>query len=108
VPELSKSDFQMLAQIGALNFIGKEQGVQLHRRDALWESKKQPVGPLLGNLGELDAPSPLVRMSTDERLIADYAGTGLTVDRHPLFYRRKELREMGIKAAYELTQMAGI
>ena len=74
VPLLSKADFQVLSRIGALNRIGQE----LHRRDALWQSQKaaQPVGPLLAGISELDTPSPLQRMTTDERLIADYGGTG--------------------------------
>ena len=35
---------------------------------------------------------PLHQMDTEQRLIADYAGTGLTVGKHPMFYRRPELR----------------
>jgi error-prone DNA polymerase len=97
----------VLAQIGALNFMGRHASIDLHRRDALWQSQKaaQPVGPLLEHLHELDTSSPLARMTTDERLIADYAGTGLSVDRHPLFYRRKELEQCGIKTASELAQL---
>jgi error-prone DNA polymerase len=104
VPLLSKGDLRVLAQIGALNNIGKQNGVTLHRRDALWQAQKaaQPVGSLLKSISELDSSSPLERMTTDERLVADYHGTGMTVDRHPLFYRREELRAMGAKTAREL------
>jgi error-prone DNA polymerase len=104
VPELSKADLQVLAKIGALNNIGKQSGVTLHRRDALWQAQKaaRPIGPLLKTISELDSSSPLAQMTTEERLIADYRGTGLTVDRHPLFYRRQELRTMGAKTAREL------
>ncbi|HEY6252160.1 MAG TPA: OB-fold nucleic acid binding domain-containing protein, partial [Candidatus Angelobacter sp.] len=100
VPQLSKADFQVLSRIGALNKIGLE----LHRRDALWQSQKvaQPVGPLLAGISQLDSPSPLLRMTTDERLIADYSGTGLSIDHHPMFYRRQELRARGARAASEL------
>jgi hypothetical protein len=31
-------------------------------------------------------------MSAEERLIADYAGTGLTIGKHPMAYRREDLR----------------
>lgn len=105
VPELSKAEFRMLAQIGALNNIESRNGI--HRRDALWESQRaaQPVGSLFAGILESDAPSPLRRMSTTERLLADYGGTGLSVDRHPLFYRREQLREAGATTACELTQM---
>jgi error-prone DNA polymerase len=34
---------------------------------------------------------PLQKMNTEERLIADYAGTGLTIGKHPMAYRREEL-----------------
>src|SRR5258707_13672578 len=42
-------------------------------------------------------------MSTEERLIADYAGTGLTIGKHPMAYRREELRREGILSAEELS-----
>jgi error-prone DNA polymerase len=45
---------------------------------------------------------PLQQMSTGERMVADYAGTGLTVGRHPMHYRRVELRSKGVLSAEEL------
>jgi error-prone DNA polymerase len=45
---------------------------------------------------------PLQQMTTEERLIADYAGTGLTVGKHPMHYRRPELRKQHILSAQEL------
>jgi error-prone DNA polymerase len=45
---------------------------------------------------------PLTQMTTEERLVADYAGTGLTIGKHPMYYRRAELREQGILSADEL------
>jgi error-prone DNA polymerase len=41
-------------------------------------------------------------MNTEERLISDYAGTGLTVGKHPMFYRRPELQQKGILSSEEL------
>lgn len=41
-------------------------------------------------------------MSTEERLMADYAGTGLTMGKHPMAYRRDELRREHILSADEL------
>jgi error-prone DNA polymerase len=41
-------------------------------------------------------------MNVEERLVADYAGTGLTVGRHPMAYRRAELQRGGILSAQEL------
>ena len=115
VPQLSKADLQALARIGALNKIGREEvnltgepsPKNLNRRDALWQSQKaaQPVGPLLAGISEPDTPSPLEPMTTDERLVADYRGTGLSIDHHPMFYRRRELHAQGVKTARELAAM---
>ena len=41
-------------------------------------------------------PSPLAPMDTEERLWADYRGTGLTVGRHPMAYRRAEMNALGV------------
>ncbi|HEY6307883.1 MAG TPA: error-prone DNA polymerase [Candidatus Angelobacter sp.] len=104
VPQLSRANLAMLARIGALNNISAQ--IQLHRRDALWQIEKaarQP-GPLLGEVIEADSASPLYRMEIEERLIADYHGTGMTVGPHPMAYRRTALRRMGICSAAELRQ----
>jgi error-prone DNA polymerase len=104
VPQLSKADLAMLARIGALNKISRD--TQLHRRDALWQVEKagHRVGPLLEELTDPDSPSPLARMDVEERLIADYHGTGMTTGPHPMAYRRGELRAMNIKSAAELRE----
>ena len=45
---------------------------------------------------------PLKPMTESERLVADYAGTGLTVGRHPMALRRDELAMRGIVRAVDL------
>ena len=65
----------------------------------------RPVGPLLRELDETDAGSPLSRMTVDERISADFGGTGLTIGKHPIGYRREELRKMGVKCAVDLAGM---
>ncbi len=104
VPQLSRANLAMLARIGALNKISAQ--AQLHRRDALWQIEKaaRQTGPLLRDVIEADAASPLYRMEIEERLIADYHGTGMTVGPHPMAYRRTALRQMGICSAAELRQ----
>ena len=104
VPELSRGNLRMLATIGALNGIG---GIGLHRRDALWQVEKasQRVGALLEGIIEKDTASPLAQMDTEERLVSDYHGTGLTTGPHPMFYRRAEMRRLNIKSAAELRAM---
>jgi error-prone DNA polymerase len=107
VPEASKSDLRMLAAVGALNGISGETGAKLNRRDALWQVQKygSAVPRMLQEIPELDESSPLVPMSTEERLVADYHGTGVTVGPHPMSYRREQLRQMGIVSASELKKL---
>ncbi|MCU1301232.1 MAG: polymerase alpha subunit [Candidatus Sulfotelmatobacter sp.] len=75
-----------------------------HRRDALWQVERavRGSGPLLEKLPELDSPSPLKPMNHEERLVADFHGTGLTVGPHPMAYRRDWLNAMGIRRAIDL------
>ena len=44
-------------------------------------------------------PSPLRQMNTEERLVADYAGTGLSIDHHPMAFRRADLLNSGVHSA---------
>jgi error-prone DNA polymerase len=80
---------------------------QLHRRDALWQVERavRASGPLLEKLPEPDTPSPLQPMNHEERLVADFNGTGLTVGPHPVAYRRAWLTAMGIRRASELRDL---
>ena len=167
VPELRRNEFNMLAQVGALNSIGGEfsesgfreghdfsrvrerpgaeahfersafsaglevqlppaeaggshpndtakavpfprsnslPNQKLHRRDALWQVERAAwvEGPLLTVIAEPDSPSPLAQMTSEERLVADYHGTGLTVGPHPMFYRREEMNRMHVIRATDL------
>jgi len=79
----------------------------LHRRDALWQVERavRPSGPLLEAQPEPDSPSPLAPMNHEERLVADFHGTGLTVGPHPMAYRRAWLNAMGIRRASELRDL---
>ncbi len=80
---------------------------RLHRRDALWQVERavRGSGPLLEELPEPDTPSPLQPMNHEERLVADFHGTGLTVGPHPVAYRRAWLNAMGIRRASELRDL---
>jgi error-prone DNA polymerase len=134
VPELRKDELTTLAEIGALNAVASTQylvpsknlhslgrrndkgftghsvlgtGYSLHRRDALWQVERavRGSGPLLEKLPEPDLPSPLQPMNHEERLVADFHGTGLTVGPHPMAYRREWLNAMGIRRASELRDL---
>ncbi len=81
--------------------------LSIHRRDALWQVERsvRPSGPLLESQPEPDTPSPLAPMNHEERLVADFHGTGLTVGPHPMAYRRAWLNAMGIRRAIELRDL---
>jgi error-prone DNA polymerase len=57
------------------------------------------------SLEPLAASSPLLAMTSEERLVADFRDTGMTVGPHPLAYHRAELRKQGIRSAIELTRL---
>jgi error-prone DNA polymerase len=103
VPELRRDELTTLAEIGALNAISTTEK-QFHRRDALWQVERavRHSGPLLEELPEPDACSPLKSMTHEQRLVADFRGTGLTVGPHPMQYRREEMQRMGIYRASDL------
>jgi error-prone DNA polymerase len=110
---LRRDELTTLADIGALNAFTQE------RRSALWQVERavRPAGELLARIGDdtshLPPPtshlqtepserSPLPPMTDDERLQADYAGTGLTIGPHPMALRREELALRGVLRAADL------
>jgi error-prone DNA polymerase len=153
VPVMRKTEAAMLAEIGALNFVGAPR--QIHRRAALWQVERavRPAGPLLedgnwkletGNSEDSPRPdlrfpvstpgsaelscnsaalhdesgnpkfetrystaatSPLAPMTPEERLVADFRGTGMTVGPHPMAYRRAEMKTLGVRSAVELRRV---
>ena len=50
----------------------------------------------------VDVECPLRPMTEAERLVADYAGTGLTIGRHPMAFRRDDLAMRGVLRACDL------
>lgn len=94
VPELRKDEINRLAEIGALNGLN-----ELDRRGALWQA------PLLEHLEEKNMISPLLPMNVEERLQADYHGTGVTVGRHPMAYRRAKMNALGVTPAIHLAEI---
>ena len=105
-----REELQVLADIGAFASFGCE------RREALWQVEKavRPPGELFGPEvqspeskvqgpeSEVRSPCPLPPMSAEERLIADYAGTHLTIGPHPMAMRRTELAMRGVLRASDL------
>ena len=120
VPELRRNELVLLASIGALNSIGGDgaktvadcygdslEARSFHRRDALWQVERAArfAGPLLEGIPENDEASPLAVMTPEERLVADFHGTGLTAGPHPMAYRRADLRRAGVLSALDLTRV---
>jgi error-prone DNA polymerase len=106
---MRRDEIAMLAEIGALNSLGHD------RRSALWQVERaiRPAGELFDSTLERLEPlepfepleptgSPLAKMNVEERLVADYTGTGLTVGPHPLTFRRRELAMKGVLPAIDL------
>jgi error-prone DNA polymerase len=97
VPQLNRKELALLANVGALNSLH----CVAHRRDALWQVARagKPEGPLLMQeshwLNEESPDSPLLPMTPEERLVADYAVSSLTTGPHPMWFRRKELHRKG-------------
>lgn len=110
---LSKEELRTLAELGALNCFSK------HRRAAMWKVEEPLFDDLLQkNVVEALVPSaclnssvletstattPLVRMTVQERVNADYATMGLTTGPHPMKLLRDRLpniwRAMDLKQA---------
>jgi error-prone DNA polymerase len=101
---IRREELQTLADIGAFASFGYE------RRDALWQVEKaiRPAGELFQE--ESGAPdsapprSPLPAMTAEERMVADYAGTHLTIGPHPMAMRRTELAMRGVLRAIDLSR----
>jgi error-prone DNA polymerase len=105
---LRRDELVILADIGALNAFGYD------RRSALWQAEQavRPSGELFDEMApesraaspdvvDLDR-SPLRPMTEAERIVADYAGMGLTIGRHPMALRRDELAARGVMRAGDL------
>ncbi|MCX6625221.1 MAG: error-prone DNA polymerase, partial [Acidobacteria bacterium] len=104
LPEVTREEMRRLAEVGAFNAIQAH-----HRRDALWKAEKaaRPPGPLFAHLLEEPEESPLAQMTPVDRLRADFRGTGLSIGKHPMAYRRAELDRLHIQRASDLAALPG-
>jgi error-prone DNA polymerase len=99
--ELAGDEAQTLAAIGALRALGGT------RRADLWAAAVPSPGPLFAVTDAHPAPTaagPLREMTADERLAADFAGTGVTLGPHPMARRRPALARAGVVRARDLRQ----
>ncbi len=96
---LRRDEVVTLADIGALNTFGYD------RRSALWQAERaiRPGGELFDPSSPLhSSPCPLKPMTEAERIVADFAGMGLSVGRHPMALRRDDLAMRGVLRASDL------
>jgi error-prone DNA polymerase len=114
---------------------GREEGRSTHRRDALWQIERatRRASPLLesagarrgrveeeheehiphdGNNSEVplsrtaaENDSPLLQMTPEERLVADFRGTRMTVGPHPMTFHRPQMKKHGVRSAGELRHL---
>jgi len=82
---LPKTSLRALAKTGALN------GLADHRRDAQWKVEVPREPDDLFSFAEANGQLPLLMMTPQERLHADYSGTGLTVGPHPMKLLRPQI-----------------
>jgi error-prone DNA polymerase len=96
--ELASDEAQTLAAIGALRALGGT------RRADLWAAAIPSPGPLFAaeTAPAPTAAGPLREMTADERLAADFAGTGVTLGPHPMALRRRELARADVVRACDL------
>jgi error-prone DNA polymerase len=105
VPQIQKDELRVLAAVGALNFLSSNG--HIHRRTALWQVERagRPAGELFAeqvkteNAKSASLFAPLNMMTDEERLLADFQGTGLTVGRHPMAQHREQLAREKVSPA---------
>jgi error-prone DNA polymerase len=128
---LRRDEVTMLAEIGALNAFGLDRRSALWQVERVirpagelfehqsgleeWSAHAAAAGeitprlahyvPEIEELADLSPSSPLSPMTPSERLIADYAGTSLTIGAHPMTFRRHELAMRGVLRAIDLSQI---
>jgi error-prone DNA polymerase len=106
VPAIRRTELTLLATVGAFNWTGQKH----HRRIALWRAGRagQSIGSLFENIPdeyEMEISTPLSAMTTEERLVADFSSTGLTMGPHPMAYHRAEMNLSGVIRASDLRTM---
>ena len=95
---LDRGDVTALADAGALRSLSG------HRHRARWEAAAvaEPPESLLADAPVHEATPLLRRPREGEEIVADYAGMGLTLGRHPMALLRERLARAGCGAAEDL------
>jgi error-prone DNA polymerase len=85
---LGRDELATLAALGAFAALGGT------RRANLWTAAPPASGPLFEDAPAPAEASPLPEMDAEERLAADYAGSGVTIGPHPMALRRADLARL--------------
>ncbi|MBX9800650.1 MAG: error-prone DNA polymerase, partial [Burkholderiaceae bacterium] len=94
-------------ELGALARANALLALTGHRRQAKWEvAGMLPPPALLRDAPIVEAPLILPPASEGQEIIADYASTGLTLQRHPLALLRPRLKQMNLSTALEMKGFA--
>ncbi len=72
------------------------------RQPAAGSRQTRAASPRKAKARQNAPASPLEPMTQTERLVADYAGTGLTLGPHPMSFRRHDLSMRGVLRAIDL------
>ncbi|HEV8616340.1 MAG TPA: DNA polymerase III subunit alpha [Methylomirabilota bacterium] len=98
---LDREEMTTLASLGAFAALGGT------RRANLWTAAVPHPGPLFADAPAPPAArSPLADMVEAERIVADYAGSGVTLGRHPMAAQRAALTPRGVWRATDLAMGA--
>jgi error-prone DNA polymerase len=98
---------------------GPERSIIAEPHSGVWERAGQSPGPLFESVPdeqEMERLTPLRAMTTEERLVADFESTGLTVGPQLMAYHRAEMNTYGVIPAARLgdlpdgvyTRIAGV
>jgi error-prone DNA polymerase len=98
--QLNRRDANALAAAGALASIAG------HRHQAVWTvAGTEPRPPVLHGAPIVDIAPRLAAPSEGEDIVADYAGLGLTLGRHPVALLRPRLSKLRMVTASQLREL---
>jgi error-prone DNA polymerase len=100
---LNRAEARRLAEIGALWDLGAPRRAALWQVEACWCDSGELFAGTRSR--DADAVAPLPAMDAEDRMRADYCGTGLTLGPHPMALRREALRKLGVVSAAGLQQI---
>jgi error-prone DNA polymerase len=107
---VGRDGLERLAWAGACEALGGREA--LRRREDLWQlgvargGRRFPAGPIQLSLPlPIPAPPTLRELDAWQRLVADYASTGIAIAEHPMRLLRGELDD-GVASSAELDRIA--